>query len=725
MRYMHILVALIVISSSFNIKSYGIEVEDYVKFLTSAEIINIHLELIEEGIDVDANSRKVAMLASEIDSILRGIDKKLADELYLNLVDMPVIQEDEVVEHISDTRMLLDKAIASVIPSDARSEELYAQVIFNLLVSAEEEYENGNDKVALEYTSRAYNLYNENIGDDKLNKEFEDMLNLMVNKESLTDISMVNSRLQRDLITLVSDNVEHKAYFNEIRSLYSNLLEAYKNNDYASADEYAIVAYIDNYELLEPSLSKVDNELMEELEVDMRIKLRDMIRERADYEQVERLVNDILVRLDEAERLLDERLVAFENIQPIEIDEPNGDDRRQMGEASEEEKSDVMEQVDAIRLKLLAVLEEYEKGNYDAAYEKARSAYLDNYEFIEVPLQPIDPNFTLESEIKFAELRQLIKERADYDQVKAKVVEIRKMLDESERLVTGTGVIAPAIAFSSSYAIIFREGLESALIVGAIITYLEATRNEKYKRHIYYGVAIALGATAVTWIIASYIIQISGADREVIEAIAALSATAILFYVSFWILNKIETKKWIEFVKAKVWQATTTGSAIVLVSLAFFTVYREGFETVLFYQAMLSFAKYMEWFVMLGFILGLGSLVGVYYVMRRLGRRLPLKILFALTMAIGAYLSIAFIGNGIRELQEAGYMQVTPLFGVIPRLDINLAIMTGIHPTLESIVAQISLLAVYLIGMLYLFIIKPRREKAIIAARRSRSEVEG
>ena len=70
-------------------------------------------------------------------------------------------------------------------------------------------------------------------------------------------------------------------------------------------------------------------------------------------------------------------------------------------------------------------------------------------------------------------------------------------------------------------------------------------------------------------------------------------------------------------------------------------------------------------------------------------------------------------------------MQVTPLFGVIPRLDINLAIMTGIHPTLESIVAQISLLAVYLIGMLYLFIIKPRREKAIIAARRSRSEVEG
>ena len=126
----------------------------------------------------------------------------------------------------------------------------------------------------------------------------------------------------------------------------------------------------------------------------------------------------------------------------------------------------------------------------------------------------------------------------------------------------------------------FREGLESVLILGAIITYLEASRNTKYKKYLYYGVILAIGATAVTWIVASYIIEISGANRELIEAIAALSATAILFYVSFWILNKIEHKKWMEFVKAKVWQATTTGSVLVFVGLAFFTVYREGFETV-------------------------------------------------------------------------------------------------------------------------------------------------
>ena len=131
---------------------------------------------------------------------------------------------------------------------------------------------------------------------------------------------------------------------------------------------------------------------------------------------------------------------------------------------------------------------------------------------------------------------------------------------------------------------------------------LQASRNNRFKKHVYYGILIAIAATAATWFVAQYIIEISGANRELIEAVAGLSAVAVLFWVSFWVLNKIETKKWIEFVKAKVWKATTTGSVIVFVALAFFTVYREGFETVLFYLAMLSFAKYMVLYVIAGLI---------------------------------------------------------------------------------------------------------------------------
>lgn len=704
-----------------DIKSYATNDAD---FLLTVERINVHLTLLEKSNDYE-DALIFPKLANEIDTTLRSTDKRLADELYLKLVDLPTIVRSgkDLTAHITDTRILLDKAIVTVLPE--RDEKLYAQVIFSLITLAEKEYENANHDVAIGYMDRAYNIYKENIANSELNEEFEQSIGLMEERADINEVSSVNSKLQRDFISIFSgSNIEYKKYFKEISNLYSELLKEYKNGNYAQADEYAIQAYLDNYEYLEPPLSNVDKELMEELEVKMRIELRDMIKERVAYEEISAFIDDILTKLDEAEQLLDEHLVTFEGDITNVAGNSNGN-TKPIGSAEEDAKKDVMSQIDSIRLKLMEVLDAYKAGDYDLAYEKARSAYLDNYEIIEIPLAPIDPNFTLEAEIKFSELRQLISDRASIEEVQSKVVEIRKILDESERLVTGTGVIAPAIAFSSSYAIMFREGLESALIVGAIITYLEATRNEKYKKHIYYGVLVALGATALTWILASFVIEISGANREVIEAIAALSATGILFYVSFWILNKIETKKWIEFVKAKVWQATTTGSTIVLSSLAFFTVYREGFETVLFYQAMFSFAKYMELYVLLGFITGMGSLVVVYYFMRKLGKRLPLRVLFGLTMGIGAYLSLAFIGNGIRALQESGYMQITPLFGIIPRLDINLATMTGIHPTLETIIAQLVLLAVYIVGMSYTLIIKPRRERAISLARRSRSEIEG
>jgi high-affinity iron transporter len=283
--------------------------------------------------------------------------------------------------------------------------------------------------------------------------------------------------------------------------------------------------------------------------------------------------------------------------------------------------------------------------------------------------------------------------------------------------------LAPSIAFSTSFSIIFREGLESALIIGAILTYLEASRNIKFKKHVYYGILIAIGATAVTWFIAEFIIDISGASRELIEAIAGISAVAVLFWVSFWVLNKIETKRWIEFVKAKVWKATATGSIMVFVMLSFFTVYREGFETVLFYQAMLSFAKYMEWYVIGGLVIGLAVIVATALLVRKLGKRLPLKVLFALTMGIGAYMSIAFIGNAVREFQELGYISTTHLIGIVPRLDINLASMTGIHPTLETVIAQVTLLAVYAVGSLVILVILPRRQKLIESSRKSRQDL--
>jgi high-affinity iron transporter len=705
----------------------------------------------------------------------RSAGEQSTKQLESLLTDLPIrmrtgeYSQEEVRESIGQIRILLDQiSQQSIGPQFLSDKGMVSQAVVFLLRDAVQSYaaainSNGSSgsggdgpQQAVDYENAVglVHIAHENfqktlsplIQDGRRNSEIESFFNQLetslAQRMDSQSILRITAAIERDLAEELSvsegseSTSEHQQYFAKIRTLLSQVISEVNNGNYEQADQYAVSAYLDNYEYLEAPIEKHDPDLMLTIEEEMREELRSMIEARESADSIEAFVNGILTKLDSAEQLLkndpsfnqgsstQSSSTLFADIQGLQAGFGTyTGERRDIGEAEDPAKAAVRNNIDTIRMQLDETLRLHGEGNYDGALLTSRSAYLDSYESIEIPLRPIDPDFTLEMEIKFAELRNLIQAQAPYEEVEAKVVEIRRGLDESERLVSGTGILAPTIAFSTSFSIVFREGLESALIIGAILTYLEASRNNKFKKHVYYGIVIAIGATAVTWFIAEFIIEISGASRELIEAIAGISAVAVLFWVSFWVLNKIETKRWIEFVKAKVWKATTTGSIMVFVMLSFFTVYREGFETVLFYQAMLSFAKYMEWYVVAGLVVGLAVIVATTIVVRQLGRRLPLKVLFALTMGIGAYMSIAFMGNAIREFQEVGYISTTHLIGTVPRLDINLATMTGIHPTLETIVAQIALLAVYVVGSLYILVISPRRQRLIEGARKSRGNL--
>jgi high-affinity iron transporter len=708
------------------------------------------------------------------DQLIETSGQQSASQLESLLTDLPLkmrtgeYSREEAIESIRQIRILLDEiSQQSIGPQYLSDKGMVSQVIVFLLRDAIQSYStisnasstSGSENLpqdinyenAIGLVQIAHQNYQDTLStlieDTRRKAEIESFLieleNSLAQRMDNESILRLVTAIERDLaeelsVSEGSENTsEHQQYFATIRTLLSNVTSEVGKGNYEQADQYAITAYLDNYEYLEAPIEKHDPDLMLSIEVEMREELRQMIGARESPQAINAFVDGILTKLDEAEEILrndpsfnqgsstgSPSSSIFADIEGLRAGFGTyTGERREMGEAEDPAKAAVRSDIDTIRMQLDETLHLHKEGNYEGALLTSRSAYLDSYESVEIPLRPIDPDFTLDMEIKFAELRNLIQSHAPYEQVEAKVIEIRRGLDESERLVSGTGVLAPAIAFSTSFSIIFREGLESALIIGAILTYLEASRNNRFKKHVYYGIVIAIGATAVTWFIAAFMIEISGASRELIEAIAGISAVAVLFWVSFWVLNKIETKRWMEFVKAKVWQATVTGSVMVFVLLSFFTVYREGFETVLFYQAMFSFAKYMEWYVIAGFVLGLGVIIGTTLIVRKLGKRLPLKVLFALTMGIGAYMSIAFMGNAIREFQEVGYISTTPLIGTVPRLDINLATMTGIHPTLETIVAQIALLAVYVAGSLYILIIRPRQQRLIESARKSRGDL--
>ena len=664
---------------------------------------------------------------------LRNVDASLTDEAHISLLDLQTRQlNPENLSAVSSeiTRIV---EIFETIPED---EEYNPNVTVALLIIVDEQYENfetNNDEfsyqIAVGFMERANQIfysgteYNERQTVE-LNSFFNDMFQMVKDKDPYASIASTNIWVQRDLLgtdvvgTIGSDS---SSYYVVIKELYAELMIALDEGDYKKAEQLGIEAYLENFEYLEPEIEVADAELLYPLEWDMREELRTMIKNYEDPDVIKSfLVDSIIPRLDTAEAKVAELRASGVVIAEVFANK----ETKPMGSASEGQKQEVRDEIDIIREQLMATEIFYELGDTQAAYASARSAYLDSYEYVEIPLRAIAPDFTFEVEYQFATLRNQINDGATIEDISTTIISLERSLDESERLVSGTGTIAPMIAFISSFAIIFREGLESVLILGAIITYLEASRNQKFKKYVHYGIGLAIGATAVTWVIASYIIEISGANRELIEAIAALSATAVLFYVSFWILNKIEHKRWMEFVKAKVFQASAAGGAFVFVMLSFFTVYREGFETVLFYQAMFSFAKYMELYVGLGFIVGMLTLFGVYFGFRKLGKRLPLRALFGLTMGIGAYLSIAFLGNAIREFQVLDFIPYTSMLGTIPRLDINVATMTGIYPTLETTVGQIVLLSVYLVASLYVLVLRPKRQKALASMRKSRAEVD-
>ena len=770
------------ISNSFSVYGQELSDTDALIVMVNIERIRTQLWLAEQSLDKDNPEMAFAHAFIPHTTTFPTIKNQLTEtageqstmQLESLLTDLPLrmrtgeYSEEKTRQTIGQIRGLLDEiSQQSVGPEFLSDKGMVSQVAVFLLRDAVQSYTtisnasdgsgSGNLQQDIDYENAAglVQISHQNyqktlsplIEDSRRKTEIESFFNelesSLAQKMDKESILRLTTAIERDLAEELSvsegseSTSEHQQYFATIRTLLPNVISEVNNGNYEQADQYAVSAYLDNYEYLEAPIEKHDPDLMVTIEEEMREELRRMIEARESVESIEAFVNGILVKLDRAEELLKNDASFDQGSAPpptssglfADIEGLKAGfgtytgERRDIGEAEDPAKAAVRSNIDRIRMQLDETLRLHKEGNYEGALITSRSAYLDSYESVEIPLRPINPDFTLEMEIKFAELRNLVQAHAPYGQVESKVVEIRRGLDESERLVSGTGILAPTIAFSTSFSIIFREGLESALIIGAILTYLEASRNNRFNKHVYYGIVIAIGATAVTWFIAEFIIDISGASRELIEAIAGVSAVAVLFWVSFWVLNKIETKRWIEFVKAKVWKATTTGSIVVFVLLSFFTVYREGFETVLFYQAMLSFAKYMEWYVVAGLVIGLAVIVATAIVVRKLGRRLPLKVLFALTMGIGAYMSIAFMGNAIREFQELGYISTTHLIGTVPRLDINLAAMTGIHPTVETIVAQIILLAVYVAGSLYILIIQPRRQRLIESARKSREDL--
>jgi high-affinity iron transporter len=354
-----------------------------------------------------------------------------------------------------------------------------------------------------------------------------------------------------------------------------------------------------------------------------------------------------------------------------------------------------------VRGTLGGALELMHRGDGAAAAAKVLDAYM-AFEAVEPALGATEPGLVRRAEARFAAFRVAAASRVPASESERRHQELLAVLAEAEAALVG-GRSAGGL-FVESTLLLLREGVEAILVVGAIMTVLLRAGARRRRREVRWGVAAAIAASLLTAAALEWVFRVKPAQREALEGGVMLLAAAMLFYVSFWLLSKVETEAWTRFVKGRIQRAVASGSGIALAGVAFLAVYREGFETVLFYKALfVTGGADGAGPILGGMALAAAVLVGLFVAIERFGVHIPVRPFFAVTGATLAWLAFVFAGTGVKELQEGGYVATTPVPGMA-RSDV-----LGLYPTMESLLVQGLIVAAMAGALVWTFVVRPRR----------------
>jgi high-affinity iron transporter len=344
--------------------------------------------------------------------------------------------------------------------------------------------------------------------------------------------------------------------------------------------------------------------------------------------------------------------------------------------------------LDAARRSLAAGVTAYKAGDRDEARRLAGAAYLDGFEPHEGSLRAHDAGFVSMTEERFLSLREQMSSGAPADEVEREALQLGALFDRAEEILSGKG--GARVAFLGAVVVILREGVEAALLIMLLLGLARRAENgAEAARAVHWGWLGAICVGVVTWFLSEPLMALGGASRELMEGIVALLAAAVLLLTGHFVLARLDAKHRVEAIKRKLAQAGSRRKA-ALAGLAFVAVYREAFEVVLFLRAIILDASASGWAVLGGVGAGLLLLVGVVWLLMRLGRRLKTGALLATMGTLLCVLAFVLAGKGIRSLQEAGVIGIAPI--PAPRIE-----WLGIFPTLQSVGAQILVLVAFVV----------------------------
>jgi high-affinity iron transporter len=367
-------------------------------------------------------------------------------------------------------------------------------------------------------------------------------------------------------------------------------------------------------------------------------------------------------------------------------------------------------------------------------FRQAEQARLEAYAFFEFGperrLKAFDPGLALDVEglVWFGShgtegLAKLLDRRAP----RRELHETRLALDGrlADAAATLGDSASRATVVTNSAIIVFREGLEAVLILAAITASFVGVRR-RLRRPVLVGAVGGLLASGVTWVLAQTLLRSLERYGERLEAVVGLIAIGVLLLITNWFFHKVYWSEWIGKFHRRRKRLEATGfvsaQVIGLAILGLTSVYREGFETVLFLQSLELSAGTTT--VLEGAGLGLAMTLGVAVLTFAVQRKLPYKRMLVVTGVLIGFVLVVMVGQTARTMQGTGWIPITSLDLDPPYW---LGLWFGVYPTWETIGAQLAAMA-FVIGSYVLAqevrVRRPRR-RALAGGERERAARRG
>ena len=365
-------------------------------------------------------------------------------------------------------------------------------------------------------------------------------------------------------------------------------------------------------------------------------------------------------------------------------------------------------------------------GKGDEGATLVNNAYYQYYEklgFEKNVMNAISGDRVSQVEYQFKMTRKTMRDGGSDREIKQLVGDLKSWLVKDAAILDG-GASGNVNGFTKlvtssagqAFLILIREGLEALLVVAAVIAYLVKSGNKRFAKWIYLGVVAGLAGSGLVAVLFTFLFGGSGPIQEISEGVCALIATLMLLWTSNWMLNKSSVEAWNNYIRNKTEAAVAGAQSKVesgqglglgmiasLAMLSFLAVFREGAETVIFYESIYSMSQdaHGMW---VGGLAAAAVLIVIFLILRFTSVKIPIGPFFLVTSIVMAALVVIFAGGGIHALIEGDLIEGTYLSSV-PTND-----WIGLYPYVETITAQV-IAAIAVVVLFVVGFIKKHRMK--------------